>query len=115
MAERTKILAFAAKIQVSEGTDSVPTLAANAVRPTGIVLAPTFNFLEEGDRSDEQHGGMGTIGQAAAAGRWCQVDIPLAIKGGGADYSAGANKPEWDPFIRGAGFSATCPEAPASA
>lgn len=107
MAERTKILAIAAKIQAVEGTDSVPTLAANAVRPTGIVLAPTFNFLEEGDRSEEQHGGMGTIGQAAAAGRWCQVDIPLAIKGGGADYSAGANKPEWDPFMRGAGFSAT--------
>lgn len=107
MAERTKILAVAAKIQAVEGTDSVPTLAANAVRPTGIVLAPAPSYLEDGDRSDEQHGGMGPIGQAAAAGRWCQVDIPVAIKGAGADYSVVTNKPEWDPFIRGAGFSAT--------
>lgn len=105
MAERTKILGVAAKIQTVEGTDSVPTFAANAVRPIGIPVLQ-INHLEEGDRTDEQHGGMGDIGEAAAAGRWGQIDITLAIKGGGGDYQPGVIKPEWDPFLRAAGFSA---------
>jgi hypothetical protein len=105
MAERIKIQGAAAKIQALVGTDSVPTFASNAIRLLNI---PTLqiNYLEDGDRADEQHAGMGDIGEAAAAGRWGQVDIMLAIKGAGADYSVVTNKPEWDPFVRAAGFSA---------
>src|SRR3954463_5338422 len=106
MAERIKIQGVAAKIHAVEGTDPVPTFALNAVRPIGI---PTLqiNYLEDGDRADEQHAGMGTIGVIADAGRWGQVDISLAVKGAGADSSVVTNKPEWDPFMRAAGFSAT--------
>lgn len=105
MAERIKIQGAAGKIQALVGTDSVPTFASNALRLLNI---PTLqiNYLDDGDRADEQHAGMGDIGEAAAAGRWGQVDIMLAIKGAGADYSVVTNKPEWDPFMRSAGFSA---------
>jgi hypothetical protein len=106
MPERTTILALAAKIQANLGTDSVPTFAANAVRPLNIPeLQPAY--LDDGDRSDEQHAGMGTWAQGPRVGRHAQLEVVLAVKGGGADYSAGANKPEWDVFLRGAGFSAT--------
>jgi hypothetical protein len=61
MAERIKIQGAAAKIQALVGTDSVPTFASNAIRLLNI---PTLqiNYLEDGDRADEQHAGMGTIG-----------------------------------------------------
>lgn len=106
MAERIKVHGAAAKIQAVEGTDSVPTFAANALRLLN-VPGLAINFLEDGDRADEQHAGMGTIGFSDSAGRWGQVDIMLAIKGAGADYFIAANRPEWDPFIRAAGFGAT--------
>lgn len=106
MAERIIIHGVAAKIHAVEGTDPIPTFVLNAVRPLN-VPSLSINYLEEGDRADEQHGGMGTIGFAASAGRWGQVDIALAIKGAGADYFVATNKPEWDPFMRAAGFSAT--------
>lgn len=106
MPERIKIFAIAAKIQAAEGTDSVPTFADNAVRPVGMSELQ-ISYLDDGDRSDEQHAGMGVVGQGERVGRMGQIDVALAIKGGGADYSAGANKPEWDAFLRAAGFSAT--------
>ena len=106
MAERIKIQGVAAKLQGSEGTDAVPSFATNAVRPIGIPVLQ-INYLEDGDRADEQHAGMGTIGVVGDAGRWGQVDITLAIKGAGADYFTATNRPEWDPFIQAAGFSAT--------
>ncbi|MEX1185320.1 MAG: hypothetical protein WEA80_01865 [Gemmatimonadaceae bacterium] len=105
-AERAKIYAIAAKIHAVIGTDPVPTFAANALRVIGQPEL-TINYLEEGDRADEQHAGMGAAGQGEKVGRWGQIDVSLAIKGGGADYSAGANKPEWDALLRAAGFSAT--------
>lgn len=106
MAERAKIYAIAAKIHAVIGTDPVPTFAANAIRVIGQPEL-TINYLEEGDRADEQHAGMGAAGQGEKVGRWGQIDVSVAIKGGGADYSAGANKPEWDALLRAAGFSAT--------
>lgn len=104
-AERAKIYAIAAKIHAEIGTDPVPTFAANAIRVIGQPEL-SINYLEEGDRSDEQHAGMGAAGQGESVGRWGQIEVALAIKGGGADYSAGLNKPEWDVFLRAAGFSA---------
>lgn len=106
MAKRTKIAGVAVKIQPAPGVDSVPTWAANAVRPIG---TPTLarNYLDEGSRDDEQHGGMGTIGKGRSVGRWGQFDLTLAAKGAGADYFGGVNRPEWDVPLRAAGFSAT--------
>lgn len=106
MAERAKIYAIAAKIHAVIGTDPVPTFADNALRVIG-QSELTINYLDDGDRADEQHAGMGTASQAQKVGRWGQIDVTLNIKGGGADYSAGANKPEWDALLRAAGFSAT--------
>lgn len=106
MAERARILAVTAKLETTYGTDAAPTLALNAVRPIGIPIL-TVNYLDEGVRADEQHAGLGTIGVSGATGRWGQVDIELALKGAGADYSVATNRPEWDPFLQAAGFSAT--------
>ena len=105
MAERAKIYAIAAKIHAAIGVDPVPTFAANAIKVIGQPEL-TINYLDDGDRADEQHAGMGTVGQGEKVGRWGQIEVSLAIKGGGADYSAGANKPEWDVLLRAAGFSA---------
>lgn len=106
MPERFRIAAIAAKIHAVEGVDPVPTLAANAIRHVGAPPVLELMFLDESDRADEQHGGMGDIGYGIPSGSHGKIDITLAIKGGGADYSAGANKPEFDPFLRAAGFSA---------
>lgn len=106
MPERIKIFGVAAKIQSAEGTDSVPTLSANAVRQVGAPAVLQINHLDEADRSDEQHGGFGDLGFGVPSGRWGQVDITLAAKGAGADYD-GTNVPEFDCFLRAAGFSAT--------
>lgn len=101
---RPRILAAAAKIEAVSGTDSVPTLAANAV---GLVGIPTLNpaFLEGGLRDDVVFGGLGTIDRSAPAGRHATIDLTLEVKGFGAAYSA-ANRPECDVFLRGCGKSA---------
>lgn len=103
-AYRPRILAAAAKIEPVSGTDSVPTLAANAV---GLVGIPTLNpaFLEGGLRDDVVWGGLGTIDRSAPAGRHATIDLTLEVKGFGAAYSA-ANRPEMDPLLRGSGLSA---------
>lgn len=102
--KRHRIVGVAVKIEATEGTDSVPSWAADAVRPIGIPVL-TLGYLDEGDRSDEQHGGMGVIGAAQATGRFGQFDLTLAAKGAGADYSVATNRPEWDVLLRGAGLS----------
>lgn len=103
--KRHRIVGVALKAETTEGTDSVPTFAANAVRPIGIPVLAT-SYLDDGDRSDEQHGGMGVIAAGAATGRSAQFDLTLSLKGAGADYSTGV-RPEWDVPLRAAGFSAT--------
>src|SRR6185312_4748877 len=84
----------------------IPTLALNAVRPIGLPMLQ-LNYLDAGSRVDEQHAGLGDIGVNAATGRWGQIDIVLALKGAGADYSVATNRPEWDAFLQASGFSAT--------
>jgi hypothetical protein len=102
---RERILAVLAKIEGTSGTDSVPTGAANAVNVVGI---PTlkFGFLEDGNRTDAQFGGLGAADSAGAAGRYGQVDITLELRGFGAAYSS-PNKPPADVFWRMAGFVST--------
>lgn len=104
MAERIRILAVAAKVESTYGTDSAPSLVTNAVRPIGIPLL-AINYLDIGSRKDEQFAGLGIMGQNAFTGRWGQVDITLGLKGGGADYFTAANRPECDAFLQAAGFS----------
>src|SRR5665213_1280813 len=104
--ERIAIFAAAAKIQTAVGTPAVPTFAANAIRLVGKNQL-TIDYIDKGDRADEQHAGMGVIGQGPKSGRYGQVDIAGPVMGGITDYFGGTVRPWWDPFIRGAGFSTT--------
>jgi hypothetical protein len=103
---RTRVTAIAAKIETVSGTDSVPTLALNAVRFVGNPVLAT-NFLEAGLRDDVVIGGMGSAARAAPAGRWGAITIRMEARGTGTTYAAGASRPETDPFIRAMGFAPT--------
>lgn len=100
---RPRILAIAAKIEATSGTDSVPTLALNALNLVGI---PTLNlgYLETGVRDDVVTGVLGTVDRAAPAGRNVTFDMTLEVKGFGGVYSA-ANRPEADVPLRASGRS----------
>lgn len=103
---RLRVSAVAAKIETVSGTDSVPTLAANAVRFVGVpTLTPSW--IESGLRDDVQFGGMGALARSAPAGRFGTLTLRMEARGSGADYTAGASKPETDAFHRAAGFAAT--------
>jgi hypothetical protein len=101
---RPKILALAMKIESPSGTDSVPTLAANALSLVG-VPSLNLNYLETGVRDDVITGVLGTVDRAAPAGRNVSFDMTLEVKGYGAAYSA-ANKPESDVPLRASGRAA---------
>jgi hypothetical protein len=105
MAERVRIVAVAAKIEAVSGTDATPDLTNNAVRPMGFPIL-TLDYLDKGDRADAQHGGMGVVARGAPAGRFGKITIQLEVKGAGAAYTSSV-RPEWDPFLRGCGWSAT--------
>ena len=104
--KRLRVSAIAAKIETVSGTDSVPTLALNAVRFVGV---PSFSpdYIENGLRDDVQFGGMGSVGRASPAGRFGQLTVRMEARGSGTDYTAGASKPEVDVFLRAAGFAPT--------
>lgn len=103
---RTRVTAIAAKIEATSGTDSVPTLAANAIRFVGNPVLAT-NYLEPGLRDDVVIGGMGSAARAAPAGRWGAITIRMEARGTGTTYAGAASRPETDPFIRAMGFLAT--------
>lgn len=100
---RPRILAIAAKAESPSGTDSVPTLAANALNLVG-VPALNLGYLETGVRDDVVTGVLGTADRAAPAGRNVSLDIVLEVKGYGGVYSA-ANRPEADALLRASGRS----------
>ncbi|MDP9202289.1 MAG: hypothetical protein M3P26_10230 [Gemmatimonadota bacterium] len=102
---RPRVLAIAAKIETTSGTDSVPTLASNALNLVGIPSL-NLNYLETGVRDDVTTGVLGTVDRAAPAGRNVSFDMTLEVKGYGAAYS-GANRPEADVPLRAGGRSAT--------
>lgn len=103
---RTRVTAIAAKIETTSGTDSVPTLVANAIRFVGNpVLA--IDYLENGRRDDVVIGTMGTPARAAPAGRFGSITIRMEVRGSGTTYAAAASRPETDPFIRAMGFLPT--------
>lgn len=107
MAEREYIWGIALKIQTAKGTDAVPTFVQNAVRHVGQPAFLTINHVDEGDNSDAQFGGLGVLNEGEKSGEWGSIDINLAVKGAGADYSVATNRPEWDAPLRAAGFSVT--------
>jgi hypothetical protein len=102
---RIRILALAAKVQSAKDVDSVPTLAANAIILNGIP-GLQLNYLEDGNRDAELHGGFGSIGSDGVIGRWGQIDVTLNLRGAGTAYSA-SNLPECHPFLLGAGLQHT--------
>ena len=99
-----KIVAMAAKIETVSGTDSVPTLAANAVRFQGV---PTLAItpLEDGEREDEQHAGFGDLGRAAPAGRYGTLDVTMDLFGKGTAYTLVTDAFQPGVFLRAGGFS----------
>lgn len=102
---REKVMAVLAKIEVTSGTDSVPTGAANAVRLVGIPDI-TYGYLEPGLRDDVVFGMLGVIARTAPAGRYGAFDVTLELRGAGAAYSASL-APESDVFWRMSGFGRT--------
>lgn len=100
---RPKVLALAVKIESTSGTDSVPTLVANAIAPVNV---PQLNlgYLESGSRDDVVTGVLGTVDRAAPAGRNVSLEVMLEIRGYGAAYAAAA-LPEADVLLRGSGLS----------
>lgn len=100
---RPRILAVAAKIESTSGTDSTPTLAANAIQVVGVpVLNPSY--MENGNRDDVQTGVLGSVDRAAPAGRMATIDLTLEVRGYGAAYAAG-QLPEADVLLRISGMS----------
>lgn len=101
---RTRVSAVAVKIEAVSGTDSVPTLAANAVRFVGSpVLA--INYLDDGKRNDVYFGGMGALPRQLPAGRNASITIRMELRGTGTTYAAAASTPEVDAFLRAAGYA----------
>lgn len=101
MAERTKIFGVLAKIETTSGTDAAPTAAANAVRVIGIPQL-TIDYIEQGFRPDENHGGFGQLQRAPVVGRFGTVDITLPLVGAGAAVATA--QPSADVFWRASGF-----------
>ena len=102
---RPKILAIAAKIEATSGTDSVPTLATNALNIVGV---PSLNmgYLETGVRDDIITGVLGNVDRAAPSGRNVSFDLTMEAKGFGAVYT-NTNRPDVDIPLRCTGRSAT--------
>jgi hypothetical protein len=103
---RLRVSAIAAKIETTSGTDSVPTLAANAVRFVGVPLFSP-SWIESGLRDDVVFAGMGSVARAAPAGRFGTLTVRMEARGTGSTYAGGASIPEPDAFHRAAGFAAT--------
>jgi hypothetical protein len=101
-----KIVAIAAKIETVSGTDSVPTLAANAIRFQGVPIL-TVETIESGDRPDEQHAGFGELGRAAPAGRFGTLDVTMDLFGKGTAYTAVTDAFQPGVFLRAGGCSVT--------
>lgn len=105
MASLTKIFAVAAKTETVRLTDSVPTLASNAIRVVGAPATLRMGFLETNDRRDAQSGRLGSEGRAPSAGRWGTVSISCEAHGLGANYATGPTYIDQHPLIRACGFS----------
>lgn len=99
---RTRVSALTAKIETVSGTDSVPTLGANAVQLAAPPLLKV-DFLEAGNRDDVIFGGMGVVPRSQPGGRFATLTVKMETRGNGVGYST--LRPEPDVFLRMAGFT----------
>jgi hypothetical protein len=103
---RIKLSAVAVRIETTSGTDSVPTLLANAIKTIGVAtIAP--DYIESGSREDVQTAGYGEVARAAPGGRFGTVQLRMEARGSGTAYAAAASRPEVDVLLRAAGFTPT--------
>lgn len=108
--ELTRRVAFAAKLETTIGTDSVPTLAANAIR---LLEPPTIEpvFLAENMTDDVVTGKLGTILMAAPGGKAWRIRGRAPAIGRGTAYGAAAFH-ELDPLLVAAGLTRTATTTP---
>jgi hypothetical protein len=104
--KRWRVSAIAGKVEPVSGTDSVPTLAANAVNFIGLPPELVVAYLESGDRGDVVYGGMGgEVAPSAPAGRYGTLRVRMEAKGNNLGYNeTGVQFAEVDAFLRAAGF-----------
>lgn len=103
---RTRVSAVAVKPEVTSGTDSVPTLVANAIRFAGAPVL-TIGYLDAGLRDDVIFGGMGSVARAAPSGRFGSITLRMEARGTGTTYAGAASTPEVDALLRAMGFAPT--------
>jgi hypothetical protein len=102
--KRWRVSAIAGKVEPVSGTDSVPTLAANAVNFIGLPPELVVAYLESGDRGDVVYGGMGgEVAPSAPAGRYGTLRVRMEAKGNNLGYNeTGVQFAEVDAFLRAA-------------
>lgn len=102
---REKILGVLVKVETTSGVDAVPTASVNAIRVVGI---PTleYDFMESGDRDDEQTGILSAPDRAAPSGAYGRITVAVRATGAGAVYS-GTVKPPADALHRISGLGVT--------
>lgn len=103
---RRKIFAVAAKIETTRLTDSVPTLAADALRIAGMPTL-TITTIESGDRGDVQHGGLGKLGRNIPIGRTGTIELRIEALAKGSAYLAATDFVHGDVLLRGSGLTKT--------
>lgn len=103
---RRKIFAAAFKIEVTSGTDVVPSLAV-AADVLRLVNTPTLTpaYIEPGTAADPQHGGLGRISRNFPKGKWGSVELVVEVRGKGSAYTAVTDFVEADALYRAAGFA----------
>lgn len=102
---RDRIMGVAVKLETTSGVDSVPTIATDGIVTVGIPIIE-YDFMESGDRDDEQTGIMSGPDRAPPAGGYFRLPIRIALKGAGAVYS-GSVKPPADALWQMSGFGVT--------
>lgn len=91
--------AIAAKIETTQGTDSVPTPAANAMLVTNFAWNPLEMTAEMRELARAYLGHSESI----VVARWITAEFEVEIAGAG----AAGTVPKYGPLLRGCGFSET--------
>lgn len=100
-----RVQGFWAKIEGTEGTDSVPTNSANAIRVAG-PLTLELGAEVENSRADAISETLGILQPLPPSAKYAELTIPWHVRGFGAAYSA-SNLPEADPLFQACGMSQT--------